>query len=394
MSRRIIQLEDRTILFSPDDPVPFTGRLQALLKIRVVDELTGSPPEGRLTIEVSERSITPRVASGGIAGLVGIPLQVFPELNSKDYFVHLTIKAQGYVDRSEVVKVSQDPAYPASFTPPHLDLELHREPVVISGRTIRFVSNTPTALSGANVKVTGIWRTPPPSSAVVPADPPNLVSLRPPLYSRRTAGTGLLRSRNLMPVAGEDKLLLADALAGDNLIRLSNRQNLANGDILLIDTQQPDITEFLAIKLITGTGAADSPAYITLDNPVAFEHRRDAVLRKLSPQALGTIRDFTVDAMSRDTCVFLDDVIGFSAKQALITGGSAPDEHHKLMPFSVTSDADGYYRLPPIHRVANVEISAEGVVGGDTFRTPPNLTFRPDYNLRENRLDLSLKPVP
>src|SRR5262249_23272757 len=143
MSRRVIQLEDRTILFSPDDPTPLTGRLQALVKMRVSDELTSEPPESQLTIEVGERGFVPRVASGGIAGLVGIPRQVFPNLNMQDYFVHLTIQAEGYVARSEVVKVAQDITYPATFTPPQLNLELHREPVVISGRTIRFIDNTP-----------------------------------------------------------------------------------------------------------------------------------------------------------------------------------------------------------------------------------------------------------
>src|SRR5262249_10070720 len=147
-------------LFSPDDPTPLTGRLQALLKMRVRDELTGAPPEGRLTIEVSERGFIPRVASGGIAGLVGIPRQGFPKLNTQDYFVHLRIQGEGYVARSEVVKVPQDITYPATFTPPQLNLELHREPVVISGRTIRFIDNTPTALAGASVSIAGIWRTP------------------------------------------------------------------------------------------------------------------------------------------------------------------------------------------------------------------------------------------
>jgi hypothetical protein len=185
---------------------------------------------------------------------------------------------------------------------------------------------------------------------------------------------------------GDDKLLLADALAGDNPIRLSNVQNLATGDILFIDAQQPDIAEFLAIDLITGASTTDQPAYITLDNPVALEHRRNAVTQKVTPQPLGAMKQLTVDAMSRDTCIFLDDVTGLgAANEALITGGTTPDEHHSFMLFSVTSDAGGYYRLPPLSRVAQVKINAtKGALNAE-------VKFQPDYNQRENRLDLILK---
>ena len=100
---------------------------------------------------------------------------------------------------------------------------------VITGRTVQANSNTTTPLAGATVSVTGIWRTPPPANMDVPADPPNLVSLRPPLYADRAVVTGHLQPRDLTPIVGDDKLLLEDVLAGANPIRLSNWQNLAYG---------------------------------------------------------------------------------------------------------------------------------------------------------------------
>ena len=66
---------------------------------------------------------------------------------------------------------------------------------------------------------------------VVAPDPPNIVSLRPPLYFDREAATGDLNLSNLQPLPGEDKSLLDDVLEGADLIRLSNSQNLAAGDI-------------------------------------------------------------------------------------------------------------------------------------------------------------------
>lgn len=154
MSRRTIQLGSRAILFSPDDPIPPVRRLQAVVSMRVTDELTGGPPDSPLSLEVKERGLFPRVTSGGLAGLVGVPQEVFPGLKTQAYSLHLTIRADGYVGRDVVVQVPQNPAFPATFTAPQRNLALHREPVVIVGRTVRSVSNAATALGGATLTVT------------------------------------------------------------------------------------------------------------------------------------------------------------------------------------------------------------------------------------------------
>ena len=54
--------------------------------------------------------------------------------------------------------------------------------------------------------------------------------------------------------------------------------------------------------------------------------------------------------------------------------------------FSVSSDAAGYYRLPPLSRVAQLELRAErGAL------IPIQMEFRPDYRVRENRLDFTFR---
>ena len=373
MVRRTVVVNSQPYVFSPDDQPPLDGRLWALVRMQVIDELTGQTPASTITVEAEGTGFTPRVASDGLVGLTGIPRQVFPH-----DVVRLTIRAEGYLPRTRPVPVMQ-----------MIDIALHREPTVITGRTVRANGNTTTPLAGATVSVTGLWRTPPPANLDVPADPPLLVSLRPPLYADRAVVTGHFQPRDLPPIAGDDKSLLDDVLAGANPIRLSNRQNLAPGDMLLIDVGQPDLTEFLAISTITGGSTADQPARITLDYPVAWAHRRNAVVQKVSPQPLGAMRQFTVEALAGDTCVFLDNVAGLATvHEVQITGGTSPDEYHSLKSFSATSDADGYYRLPPLSRVAQLEIHAEKTVGAQTFST--QTPFRPDYNLRENRLDLTL----
>jgi hypothetical protein len=389
MSRRTIQLENRTIIFSPDDPVPLANRIQAVLKLLVTDELTSKPPESTISLRVKEKGYTPRVASDGLAGLVAVPLQVIPKLDAQNYPVNLTARAKGYLTRELHEEILQDPSFPAHFAARQIDLALHREPVTISGRTVRVTGNTLTPLPGTEVSLTGIWRIPPPADAVVPPDPPNLIHLQSPLYLDRAALTQFLQPRDLPVVAGSDKTLLNDVSAGTDAIQLSDRQGLAVGDVLQIDVDQPDLAEFVEVKAVPTTSAPDQPTVITLNQELMQSHRRNGVVKRTLPQPAGTPRAFIVDATTGDTCVFLDNLTGLATgHEVQITGVPAKDEYHKLTTFSVLSDADGYYRLPPLSRVAQIETHAEKVVGIETFQV--TTAFRPDYHQRENHLDLTL----
>jgi hypothetical protein len=389
MSRRTVQLDNRIILFSPDDPVPPVNRMQAVMKVRVTDELTGTAPEGRLALEVKERGFLSRLGSDGFGGLIGIPQQFFQALLAPDYPVHLTIRAERYLSRELERNIPKGPNFPLTFTPPEIDVVLYRQPVFIVGRTARLINNASTPLAGAQISVTGIWRTPPPANVVVAPDPPNIVALQPPLYLDRAALTQSLTPRDLAPVIGNDKELMDDVAANAKPIRLSNRLGLAAGNILLIDAEQPDLAEFIAINSLPTTAPADQPTSVTLDQPLIFSHRRGALVRQVNPQAPGASRNITVDALSGDSCLFLSDLTGLSgAAEVEITGAPGPDEYHKVMQFTVTSDADGYYRFPPLSRVAQLEVHAEKVVGAQTFQA--TTTFRPDYQQRDNRLDFML----
>lgn len=455
MARRVLVADSRTYVFSPDDRPSVGQRLWALVRARVIDELTGQPPFNTISLDSDAHPTTARVASDGLVGLVGIPRDVFPALALKNYTVRLSVRAQGYLPRHATLVVPNDqrtiappapllnaivitlndasrlsagealligpagptlamvtiralgpgsnqvtvapglsqlyaigdpvvPIVPNDFAPASIgDLAIHREPTVITGRVVRAVSSTTTPLAGATIRVTGIWRTPPPANMVVPPDPPNLVSLRPPLYIDRGAATGQLRPGNLPAILGDDKFLLDDVLQGANPIRLSNRQNLTAGDILLIDANKPDIAESIAIKTIVGASTATQPATTTLDYPLAYPHRRNTPVQKVNPQPLGAQKQFAQEALAGDTCVFLNNVTGLMAgNQVRITGGPNPSEYHHLSLFSVASDIEGYYRLPPLSRVAQLKIRAEKAP-----MSPVETEFRPNYELSENRLD-------
>ena len=388
VSRRLVQLKDRTVLFSPDDPLPLVDCMQALVKLRVTDELTAAPIDSPITLQVREPGFFQRAASGGLAGLIGIPRQVFPALQINDYVVHLTLSADRYLSRELEFKVPKDPAFPSSFDPPHLNIGLRREPVFIAGRTVRMVGHGTAPLAGTVVSISGIWRTAPPANVAVAPDSPDVVSIQPPLYSDR-AGTAQLRRRDLIAVLGDDKTLMDEKLPGAGSVRLSNRLGLSIGDVLLIDTEDAELSEFIAINTFSSAAPADHPTTITLSHRLLRAHRRGALVRRANLQPPGSNRQFTVNASFGDSCVFLDDVSGLVAGQEVqISGGPAPDEYHSVMNFSVASDADGYYRLPPLSRVAQLEIHAEKTVGAQTFQA--TRIFRPDYQQRDNRLDFML----
>ena len=246
-----------------------------------------------------------------------------------------------------------------------------------------------TPLPGAEVSLTGIWRIAPPADVIVPPDPPNLIHLQSPLYLDRPALTQFLQPRDLPIVAGSDKTLLNDVSPGTDAIQLSNRQGLAVGDVLQIDVDQLDLTEFVEVMTVPVTSAPDQPTLIALNHELMQSHRRDAVVKVTLPQPPGIPSKFTVDATTGDTCVFLDNLTGLATgHEVQITGVPGKDEYHRLATFSVLSDGDGYYRLPPLSRVAQIEIHAEITVGIQTFEA--TTAFRPDYHQRENRLDLTL----
>jgi len=75
---RAVEANNLSYNFSPDDQPAFGNRVWALISAWVVDEMTGQPAAEPITVETDLRSVLPRVASDGLVGLTGIPMQVFP----------------------------------------------------------------------------------------------------------------------------------------------------------------------------------------------------------------------------------------------------------------------------------------------------------------------------
>jgi hypothetical protein len=382
MSRVTVTADSVVYVVAPDDAPPLGLRPWLLAGVRLLDELTGQPPGGPIAVTPSLTHTSARVAEGGLVGLVGIPLRAFPGLATTGYSAGFLVDADGFTPRAVTVPVPAQATFPATFAPPPVnDLALHRLPLMVRGRVVQMIMGQSVAVAGASVTVTGIWQ-----NLNAPSAAPNLVSLAPALYFDRTAGVGQPNSITLTPVLGDDKVTLEAVPAGAPSVRLSNSHNLLAGDILVLDPGDPYRAEYLPIQTIAAGSTPDEPARVTFTYAPGLPHRMATVARKVTPGAAGPVKAFAQDGWAGDTCVFLSDVTGLSAsKQIRISGGTSPVEYHAASTFVAVTDSDGYYRLPPLSRVAQLEVVAsKGALKSD-------LTFQPDYTLRDNVLDLQFK---
>jgi hypothetical protein len=94
----------------------------------------------------------------------------------------------------------------------------------------------------------------------------------------------------------------------------------------------------------------------------------------------------TSDAIEGDTTVFVStlDVTGSAIVE--IAGGPHPAEYRVASRYEAQTNSNGYYRLPPLSRIAQVAIEAS-----DGGAHPAVTTERtPNYGVAENVLDLVL----
>jgi hypothetical protein len=385
MNRRNVELENRFYTISADDEVPVSRRIWAIIGTNLIDEITGEPPKSKVSIGVNNPRLNPNVVRDGIVSIVGIPEDVFPNLANQNYSIQLKVKAEGYIPHHKEVTITRNIDFPHNFAPTEIgSLFLHRNPVTIKGRTVATNGNTTTPISDVSVSITGVWRAFPPANIELPADSPNVVSLQPPLYLSRNAATSFLRRMEMTSVVGEDKYLLEQVDSGISNLRLSNRVNLAPGDIISIDVSSLDLVEYLSIDAVSGASTVDQPSNIKVIPAVSYPHRTNALVRKIIPQIPGVLNPFDQDAIAGDSCVFmasLDDLD--SATVVEVSGGGKPVEYHIISRFSVISDGNGYYRLPSISRIAQFEVHADD---GGAHQAITRL-FCPNYTQRENRLD-------
>jgi len=259
--------------------------------------------------------------------------------------------------------------------------------MMIRGRVFEQSKNGLVPVEGADVAVSGIWRTLP-EVVNQKAAPPLMIGLHPPLYADRSEGTpcqiGKLKS------AGRDRLvLLVHASQGTTKLRVSDGENLKPSSLIRIDGNRPDRAEVLAIAAIEPTTASNEPAWVTVDWPIIWEHPAQAMVERLEPEWSGATHTVSLEGHKGESCVFLDSTVEFIADAYVKVGngsGKVPVEYHRLALFSTKSQQGGEYQFPLLQRVARLTITANK--GGSKSKEQ---TWQPDYSLPLNRVDIVLK---
>lgn len=351
MTARELTAAGRRWRFAPDDPPTVLQRVQAVVDLAVTDEQTAMPPATPLAITTSRSGLAPRIGHDGRIGLVGRPAEILPPALVSGSTVPIEVTAAGYLPYALDVTLQAPPQ-------PTLPLALHHEPVAVWGRVLDTSGGTPTPVAGATVRVIGV----------------EILALAQGLYAPRAAtgpAAARIHRRDLTP-AGPALTLLDGVGAGATRLRLSDRQGLtfppnpANPDILMIDPSDAERLEVLRVTAIDGALADDEPAIVTLAHPLRRSHSAGITARRATPSPAGPDVALTRSAIAGDVTVLVVDASSFAFVDFVeieSTGGAPATEHQLLHRLVDTTDVDGRFRLPPLHRLGTLtlEITA-GVV--------------------------------
>lgn len=383
--RQQIEASGINYTVSLDDQKRAGQRYWGVVQGRLLDEMTQRPLNNLIRVESDREGLISRASLGGIAGLAGVPEWVFahPDLATNAHDLSVTFLAEGYLPFIANLILGPIAGFPDQFTPLNLgDIGMHRQPVMIRGRVVQS-DGSPAA--GLTVRIVALWLQLPSATASSPADPIEVLALQPALRFPRGAAAWL-RRRELIDVVGEDKTLLVPVAADTDRINCSDRVNLAIGDILAIGTEDPALTEYIAITAIDGATASDQPALITLAHPLLNAHLQQAVVRRTTPQPAGTNNPLAMEAIEGDSCVLLNSLTDLGgALVAEIGDGTQPNEYRQIFPFATNTDADGYFRLPPLSRVAQLNLRVHGGMLATDIDG-----FVPDYGSREHWIDVTV----
>lgn len=371
--------------FCPGDPPVAADRVRALLRARLVDEITQAPVTVDVVASTAVVGASPRVAAFGRVGLVGRPLQLFPDLDLTSSDLDLRAQATGYLPVDLIGTLGPIMGFPEQFAAADLgDIPMHRVAVALRGRTLQRGSLAPTVVAGATVELTGYWPVFPPANVAPPAVMQTADMLHVPagMYAARNGGVATLGRRAMPALAGADKRLLVPAAHGERRLRLSDRVSVIAGTVLIIRADGASRRERMVVDQVDMSSSDDQPAWVTLVHPLAHTHLRDTLCSVADPQIAAPAKTFERTAIRGDETVFLDDLTGLGEGDVVEIAGGAAAEYHEISLYRTTSDGNGYFQLPPLSRAAMVLLHAKrlGLVSPDDARVAP------DYRIAGNRV--------
>jgi hypothetical protein len=283
------------------------------------------------------------------------------------------------------------------------DQPLHRaEPAVVRGRARRQPSALaqPVDAPGASIGLTGVWWT----FGEIPANstPPHLpdfVACAAPLAFDRPVGT--LERLIARTPDGVPRALVSPARAGTAEIELADVGGLAAGGGDTIELEAANCAEReIAITVgFTPPPAGVTRAVVRLTAPLAFPHAAGAPAVRAA-LVFGALGALAREAQRGDRVLFASTLAGVPASDVLrIAGGGAPAELRAVRRFplydagSTTFSfppalaADGSFILPPIARVAQIQLFVAHA--GQVVHAPIDLV--PDYR-SDTTLQILFKP--
>jgi hypothetical protein len=284
-----------------------------------------------------------------------------------------------------------DPFVADAFAPLDLgDLALRRQPVQVRGRTVARTVAGSTPVPNATVRVSRLWRTAADVRNHVPPVAARIAGLWPGVYAERAAATAVTP---IAPAtaAGDGKLLAAGAVAGAGAVQLTDGVNLVAGtSVVAIDAGDASRHERLAVTALAPGFSPQEPAAATLRYPLRQAHAAGAPVARIVPGApVGLAKQLADGALPGDRTVFLDDPALPAATGTVRIDAGANAEYQQYALFDVTSDADGYYTLPPLHRVAQVEVEAHAAGHPDIGAAHNNaIVYQPGYGAEPPWLDV------
>jgi len=392
MSRTTIVDGSSAYVVNFDDPRAAGQIYQAIVIAQAIDEITGEPLNVPIRVTTTLAGVRTKSGADGVAGLVGTPSKVFPDLATLAYAFAITFEAVGYMPWTANINLAIQPSFPDDFMPVDLgQARMHRTPISLTGTTVELdAQNHPVAVNGATVSITGIWRRTANVDLSAPPGDPNVVSITPSLYAERPNPGSDVEIVTLTPVVEPDRWLTLSASAGDRDLFVSQSIGLSGGAVVGIDRDDPDRAEHIEIQQVIGPSDPNSPAILRLRFPLKYRHRENARVRLVTVPPVGPPDATTTDdAMVGDVTLFVNSTAAFGPAQTVrIHGGAFVPEYAECRLYSAVSDADGRYRLPWLSRLAAVEVTAHRSVPPPALNATEPISF--NYNLFENRHDLTL----
>jgi len=363
------------------------GRVrQAVVLLQAFDEITDRPVQERLSISTGTDGLSGAATSDGVGGLVGVPVRALPDLATSARVVDVRVDAPGYLPWTGTASIPAQAAFPGTFAGVTLGrIDLHRAPVSLEVHTFKLSAlGTAVPAGGADVRVTGVWRTV--AALTQPAAAPRLLGT--PLGASQPWPVGAaIESVSLVPIAEPTRLLAGSAAPGDTTVTVDRAGALAPGDLVGIDLADPDRREYLTVQGLSATGDPNSPVALSLTGPVRIAHSAGVGVRRVNAPPPSPPDTTTTDPVAtRDCTVFVGSTASFASIELIrVTGAGLADEFLDSHLYRATSSGDGTARLPPVSRVAALEITATQGSSTATAR------ITPDYLTPVNTVGLTLR---